>query len=234
MTIFRSAACAATLLATATMIATPVAAATRTVPITIPLSAKPAQAPTWSPADETFNAHRWRGYRRHRDRIDGGDVLAGILVIGGIAAIASAADKNRDSRADRRDYPRDDRRYDYRSDRRERDYGAGYRGNGRGAMDRAVDACAAEAERGGRVGEIFDVERIDGEWRVRGDYRDGREFSCSVDGNGRAYVGSGDRADNAGWDARGGDDQPVARAPGPDESDDRYAAGQTPDFADPR
>lgn len=234
MTIFRTAAWAATITAAATLIATPAAAATRSVPIAIPLSAKPAQAPAWSPADEIFNDRRSRRYRHHRGGIDGGDVLAGILVIGGIAAIASAADKSRDSRADRRDYPRDDRRYDYRSDRRERDYGSGYRGNGRGAMDRAVDACAAEAERGGRVDEIFDVERIDGEWRVRGDYRDGRAFSCSVDGNGRAYVGSGDRADSAGWDARGGDDEPVARAPGPDESDDRYATGQTPDFADPR
>lgn len=233
MTVFRSAARVAVVFATATMVASPVFAA-RTVPLTIPLSARPAQVPAWSSADEIYNGHRWRRYRHHRDRIDGGDVLAGILVIGGIAAIASAADKSRDSRANRRDYPRDDRRYDYRSDRRERDYGSGYRANGRGAMDRAVDACAAEAARSGRVDEIFDVERIDGEWRVKGDYRDGREFTCSVDGSGRAYVGSGDRADNRGWDARRGDDQPVARAPGSDEPDDRYAAGHTPDFPDPR
>lgn len=234
MTILRSAACVATVFVAATMVASPVFAAARTVPITIPLSARPAQVPAWSSADEIYNGHRWRRYRNHRDRIDGGDVLAGILVIGGIAAIASAAEKNRDPRANRRDYPRDDRRYDYRNDGRERDYGAGYRSNGRGAMDRAVDACAAEAARNGRVDEIFDVERIDGEWRVKGDYRDGREFTCSVDGSGRAYVGSSDRADNGGWDARGGDDQPVAQAPSSDEPDDRYAAGQTPDFADPR
>ena len=67
------------------MIAAPVAAATRTVPIT--LSAKPVPQSAWNSADEIFNKHRWRGYRHHRDRIDGGDLLAGILVIGGIAAI---------------------------------------------------------------------------------------------------------------------------------------------------
>jgi hypothetical protein len=47
----------------------------------------------------------------HRDRgIDGGDVLAGILLIGGIAAIASAASNSGRDR-DARDYRYDDRRY---------------------------------------------------------------------------------------------------------------------------
>lgn len=238
MTILRSAACAAALLATATMIVSPVAAATRTVPITVPLSAKPEQPSAWNTADQTWNKHRWGSYRHHHDRIDGGDVLAGILVIGGIAAIASAAGDSKNQRRDRRDYPQDDRRYDYREDyrgdARDRDFRDGDPGNGRGAMDRAVDACAAEAGRNGQVDEIFDVERIDGEWRVKGDYRNGREFTCSIDGNGKAYVGVGDQATNGAWDARGGDDEPVAQAPAPDEPDDRYATGQSPDFADPR
>ena len=45
----------------------------------------------------------WGGGGRHwhRDRgIDGGDVLAGLLIFGGIAAIASAASKSNDSRND--------------------------------------------------------------------------------------------------------------------------------------
>ena len=224
MTIFRSAACAATLLATATMIAAPVAAATRTVPITIPLSAKPASQSAWNSADETFNKHRWRGYRHHRDRIDGGDLLAGILVIGGIAAIASAASENKDRSRDRREYPQNDRPYDYRDEGRDRDFGGRDPGNGRGAMDRAVDACAAEAARTGQIDEIFDVEKLDGEWRVKGDYRTGREFTCTVDASGRAYVGEGDQARNDTRDTRSGED----------EADDRYATAQTPDFADPR
>ena len=207
MTIFRSAACAATLLASATMIAAPVAAATRTVPITIPLSAKPASQPAWTSADESWNDRRWRGYRHHRDRIDGGDLLAGILVIGGIAAIASAASENKDRRRDRREYPQNDRPYDYRDEGRDRDFGDRDPGNGRGAMDRAVDACAAEAARTGQIDEIFDVEKIDGEWRVKGDYRNGREFTCSVDANGRATVGEGDQARNEARDARSGEDR---------------------------
>src|SRR3546814_5987608 len=35
-----------------------------------------------------------RHYHRHGDGIDGGDVLAGLLIVGGIAAIASAARKS--------------------------------------------------------------------------------------------------------------------------------------------
>ena len=39
--------------------------------------------------------HNWGwGGRHHRDRVDAGDVLTGILIIGGIAAIASAASSN--------------------------------------------------------------------------------------------------------------------------------------------
>ena len=224
MTILRSAACAATLLASATMIASPVVAATRTVPITVPLSATPVQPSAWNTADQTYNNHRWGSYRRHHDRIDGGDVLAGILVIGGIAAIASAASENKDRRRDRREYPQNDRPYDYRDEGRDRDFGGRDPGNGRGAMDRAVDACAAEAARTGQIDEIFDVEKLDGEWRVKGDYRTGREFTCTVDANGRAYVGEGDQARNEARDARSGED----------DADDRYATAQSPDFADPR
>lgn len=228
MTIYRSAVCAAALLATATMTVSPVLAATRTVPISIPLSAKPTPQPGWTSAQDSWSKHRWRGYRHHRNRIDGGDLLAGILVIGGIAAIASAAGDSKNRRDERREYPRNDRPYDYRddyrSDGRDRDYDGGDPGNGRGAMDRAVDACAAEAARSGQVDEIFDVERIDGEWRVKGDYRNGRTFTCSVDGNGKAYVGADDQARNDERDSRGGQG----------EADDRYATAQSPDFADPR
>ena len=101
-------------------------------------------------------------------------------------------------------------------------------------MDRAVDACAAEAARTGQIDEIFDVEKIDGEWRVKGDYRTGRAFTCTVDANGRAYVGEGDQARNEPRDARSGEDEAVAQAPASDEPDDRYATAQSPDFADPR
>lgn len=102
---------------------------------------------------------------RDRDGIDAGDVIAGALVIGGIAAVAAAA-----SGGDRYDYHygRDYRgRYD--------DYGYGY---GRGIRPRdAVEQCVRAAERaasrysyGGRakVTDIRDVDRKDYGYRVKG------------------------------------------------------------------
>ena len=245
MTIFRSAACAATLLAGATLIVSPVAAATRTVPITVPLSARPAQSPAWNSADEIYQDHRRERYRRHHDGFDGGDLLTVLLIGGGIAAVTTAIgndqEKRRSDRTDGRDYRSADRPYEYRSDGTrmpDRDYrrpddGGGVdrayddrdsRVEGRDGgqfesreTDRAVAACSAEAARSGEVDEIFDVAKIDGEWRIKGDYRNGREFTCSVDGNGKAYVGLDDRA---------ADDS--------DGVDDRYATGRSPDFTDPR
>lgn len=256
MTLIRTAARAATVVAAATMVATPVAAATRIIPITVPLSAKPAPHTAWSKAEESWNDRRWRRDRHHRGGIDGGDLLGVLLIGGGIAAIAAAIDKDKDERRrDRtrgRDYPRPDRPYGYRGDRsdgrdydgaerpydyrggaREQDRGYGRRDDGdRGEADRAVEACEAEAGRNGQIDEIFEVERIDGEWRVKGDYRNGREFTCSVDGNGRAYVGLGDQSRNEVSAVPGaGAEAATAQS---DDTDDRYATAQSPDFADPR
>jgi len=81
---------------------------------------------------------------RHHDRdgISAGDVIAGALVIGGIAAIASAASNNdRDYRYDRAGYG--DARYNYGNG-----YNRGY-GNGYGYGDnprQAVEQCVRAAE----------------------------------------------------------------------------------------
>lgn len=107
--------------------------------------------------------------RDHKDGIDAGDVIAGALIIGGIAAIASAVDK-------------DDRHY---RDRRYRDR----RDVRRGGSRRAVESCVRSAERDARrygynyadVTQIRDVERTRYGWRVKGrievqgsrGYRDG-------------------------------------------------------------
>ncbi|MEW4468163.1 hypothetical protein AB1K62_10060 [Parasphingorhabdus sp. JC815] len=140
---------------------------------------------------ENDKANRWRGYRGHRgyrgyrgyrygrgyrrNRVDAGDVIAGILIIGGIAAIASAAskqDRNNDSdyRYDRsrnnryRDDRRNDWRYNDRYDRRS--------DRGTGSMDTAINICsdAAEIQAGGdaRVSEIESVARDGNGWRVEG------------------------------------------------------------------
>lgn len=235
MAIFRTASRAAALLATATMIASPVYA-TRSVPITASLSANPEPLPAWSPGDDTAANHRWRGRRHGGSTV--GNVLTGLLVIGGIAAVASAIDKDQEKRrrdrTEGRDYPYREGPYDYRDADRDgrndgrddwRDDTLG-RGDSREA-DRAVDACAAEAERAGRVDEIFGVDNVDGEWRVKGDYADGREFTCTVDRSGKAYIGLEPRASNdvreRDWD-RAGESQ----------VDDRYATGEAPDFEDGR
>ncbi|MCP5397243.1 MAG: hypothetical protein H6918_11025 [Sphingomonadaceae bacterium] len=104
---------------------------------------------------------------RHDNGISAGDVIAGALIIGGIAAVASAASKDRDGRYyDRRGY--DDRYYD----RRGYDRGYGYGDNPR----QAVEQCVRAAERTGtrysngrlRVTDIRDVDRRRGGFRVKG------------------------------------------------------------------
>ncbi len=109
--------------------------------------------------------------RRHRDRdgIDAGDVIAGALIIGGIAAIASAASNN-----DR--YNRNDRRYSggygypnggYNNN----DYGYYNNGyNSRQAVDQCVRAAQQQANRYGwsRVTDVTRIDRIRGGYEVRG------------------------------------------------------------------
>ena len=120
--------------------------------------------------------HRWH----RRDRIDGGDVIAGVLVIGAIAAIASAAksNRNREYRYPQR-YPAPDRPYDYRSN--PTDWRSG---DGRG-LDRAVDMCARELERTARVDTVDAVERNGYGWRVTGRLGNGDAFTCSIGNDGR-------------------------------------------------
>ncbi|MGZ8286614.1 MAG: hypothetical protein ACXW27_06275 [Allosphingosinicella sp.] len=85
---------------------------------------------------------------RYRDRggIDAGDIITGIAVLGGIAAITSAIG-------------RDDSRYGY-------GYGNRYRGN----YNYAVQSCAQQAQRLGRGQvQVLDVDRTGNDrYRVRG------------------------------------------------------------------
>ncbi len=124
---------------------------------------------------------RWgrRGWRRHRRGVRGGDVLAGVLVLGGIAAIASAASNNR--RRDRevviRDERRDDRRYDDRRTNRRSNSGSG--------IDSAVDQCLNEIERDVRVESVDGASRIAQGWLVSGSLFNGTGFTCQIDNNGR-------------------------------------------------
>ena len=141
---------------------------------------------------------------RYRDRdrgIGAEEVIAGAVILGGIAAIAGAFDNDRD------DWDRD-RRYRGRWDRDRR-----YRGNDRGfnriAVERAIERCVRVAERraqrrGGYrfadVTQIRDVDRkryglkIKGRLEVQGgrgyrgrDFDRGR-FTCRIGRGGRPEI----------------------------------------------
>lgn len=141
--------------------------------------------------------------RRDRDGISVGDVIAGAVIIGGIAAIASASSNNndrydRDYRYDRAgygDYGRDNGRYDNRGyDNRGYDNRGGYGGSPR----RAVEQCIAMAERqAGRysygradVTDIRSVRETRNGFEIRG--------RIAVNSQGRDWR-RGDREYGNGW-----------------------------------
>lgn len=140
---------------------------------------------------------------RDRGGIDIGDIIAGAVVLGGIAAVAGAIGNNRGYGYD---YPSGSYRYNDRygyNDRYDR-YGYNYRiGNPR----QAVEQCVRAAQRGAygaRVTDIRDVDRKNYGYRVKGtvvvnergggwgrdynyrysgrNYDQGR-FTCDVQGN---------------------------------------------------
>ncbi len=130
--------------------------------------------------------HRWRRYRR--GRVDAGDVIGGILVLGTIAAVASAASNNnkrrdRDYRRETRDYPRDN------APRRGSANTQGTRG-----IDSAVSRCVGSIERDVRVDQVDNVSRNASGWQVTGTIYNGNSFSCQIDQNGKieniAYGGN--------------------------------------------
>lgn len=156
------------LLAAFSMTAIPAQAAELPAPVS---RAAEQVAPAWAPGDDNADSHRRYRYRRHRG-IDGGDVLAGVLILGGIAAIAGAAkgSRDRDARRDSR-YPQP-YRGDYRYD------------DGRG-IDRAVSMCVREVERNVRVETVDNVNRDARGWNVNGSLYNGQGFSCSIGEDGR-------------------------------------------------
>lgn len=138
---------------------------------------------------------------RHRDRgVDAGDVIAGAVIIGGIAALAGAFDNN-----DRRDRNYRDR--NYRGDRYNTRHN-GNRGYNRGA-ERAVERCIRTAERQARrfggwrfadVTQVRDIDRtrygfrVQGRMQVQGssNYRgrnaDRGRFTCYVERGNRPQI----------------------------------------------
>ena len=133
---------------------------------------------------------------RHGDGIGAGEVIAGALIIGGIAAIASAASNDRDRDRDRYGYDNTYSRYGYRD---RNDY------NRRGDPRQAVEMCVRTAERAAQrssygranVTDIRDIDRTRFGLRVQGrivvenggrwrSNTDRGRFTCFVD-RGRVY-----------------------------------------------
>ena len=145
---------------------------------------------------------------RHRDRgVDAGDVIAGAVIIGGIAALAGAFDNDRDDRRyrDRRYRDRHYRGDHYRGDYNRGNYNRGYRGGGRQAVERCIRRAERQARRFGGyrfadVTQIRDVDRTRYGFRVKGriqvegqrgyrgrDFDRGR-FTCYVERGNRPQI----------------------------------------------
>jgi hypothetical protein len=119
---------------------------------------------------------------RDGDGISAGEVIAGALIIGGIAAVLSGGDKDRDRNYDNRDYRYDnsDSRYGYNNNygryghrgRHGGGYGYGYQNHSgsRNAVNMCVNAVERWANRYSRsdVTEIRNIDRTPYGYRVTG------------------------------------------------------------------
>ncbi|MDA9918327.1 hypothetical protein N9D37_00365 [Erythrobacter sp.] len=139
---------------------------------------------------------------RHRDRgIDTGDVIAGAVIIGGIAALAGAFDGDRNRNYRDRNYRSNNRGYNNRGNRQNVRYNnRGF--NSRNAVERCVRVAERQAQRFGGyryadVTQIRDVDRTRNGFKVKGrievqgarGYRGDRgKFTCYVDGRGQPQV----------------------------------------------
>ncbi len=139
----------------------------------------------------------------HGGGIGAGEIIAGALVLGGIAAVASAASNNdRDYGYNRAGYDND--RGGWRSDRGHGwENGYGGRGNSRGAVERCVRAAEQAANRHsyGRadVTDVRDIRETRYGFEVRG--------RIAVNAMGRSWR-QGDNRYGRGWggDYRGWND----------------------------
>lgn len=133
------------------------------------------------------NVAGWDRYRRYRHRrgSDAGDILAGVIVLGGALAIASAIKSKREDERYRDNYPQPDP--NYRPERRDERYDAypnRYDDNRRG-INGAIEQCVGEVERDNRVGTVDDASRGADGWVIEGDLYEGGRYRCEIDNAGR-------------------------------------------------
>ncbi|TIX50412.1 hypothetical protein [Alteraurantiacibacter aquimixticola] len=199
---------AAAMLATTSMTALPASAAELPT-----ISAAPAGA---YDADGE-NAEGYRRYRRHRHGVNAGDVIAGVVVLGAIAAIASSASNDRRDR-DRYRVREDDVRYREAPPRRSGSWSSS-------GIDNAVDMCVDQVERGSdRVESVDNASRDGAGWSVSGSLDNGDYFTCRIDNDGRIRsvdLGDGFAANDHGQ-SRNSYDASLLRE-GEQWSDERYA-----------
>jgi hypothetical protein len=119
---------------------------------------------------------QYRDRHRDHDGISAGEIIAGAVIVGGLAAILSGGGRDRHGRYDGDYYRGGDWDYDWRR---------------YGGSRRAIEQCVSAVERRGRgddidVRRITDVQRIRDGYRVQGrvtvDYRDGRYDRWGHDG----------------------------------------------------
>ncbi|WP_338468131.1 hypothetical protein RXV95_06130 [Novosphingobium sp. ZN18A2] len=197
----------------------------------------------WTPQSETVWHRRWhrRGWH-HRDGLDGGDVLAGILLIGGIAAIASAASKSDSNRAEDRyrdpppPQPVAPQEQGYAAPQPQAQPGPDM---GAGAdmadLDRAADACVDAVAGRGDVDHVYTVDPSSDGFRVSGDFTTGAPFSCKVSAGRVDSVFYGNTSPRAVESPvrpapEAGDRNPPADDGAPAQDDGRYNAADAPDF----
>ncbi|MEP2736086.1 MAG: hypothetical protein ABJP34_07280 [Erythrobacter sp.] len=157
----------ACLTAAASMAAVPASAAE------LPASATPtnyAIAGGFDAEEGNAEGYRYRRYRRNRVRTS--DVIGGILVLGTIAAVASAS-----SNSKRRD--RDYRRTSNYPQRR-----GDTRASGAQGLQGAVNSCVSSIERDVRVENVDNVSRTAAGWQVTGTIFNGDRFDCRIGQNG--------------------------------------------------
>jgi hypothetical protein len=152
-------------------------------------------------------AQRHRGRHHHRgDRVDGGDVLLGALLAGGLIALTSSANRRERERREAREA---EERAAAEASYEERYVPSEPNAQPTGYADvtdadGAADACAAAAESNGlrfariaRIGSIASIDPSGPNWFVRGtielrnDYRarwDSRGFQCNIAGAGAPTV----------------------------------------------
>ncbi len=172
---------AAAIAAALSMAATPAMAAEFTRAAPYPAASEPGPAfGTWN--SDSVNTGDYRRHWRHDDGIDAGDVIAGVLVLGTIAAIASAASKPKAPRTYPADYP--DTRAPYQSGR-DGDYRGSSSDNGSQGLNRAADMCVNTIERDVRVDGVDAVQRSGDGWQVTGSLYNGDPFSCEIGNDGQ-------------------------------------------------